>query len=100
MEIAQRGSGIYFLITSVTNYSAQHAESDVPADPFLLLSYLFGERLILSHTPQGAPRNLREWLNGNFYSHPHPEWQLAVVDWGKNTERSWYAESSAKLMDF
>lgn len=47
------------------------------------LSYLFGERLILSHTPQGAPRNLCAWLNGNFYSRPYPEWQLAAVDWGK-----------------
>lgn len=46
------------------------------------LSYLFVERLILSHTPQGAPRNLSAWLNGNTYSRPDPEWQLAAVDWG------------------
>lgn len=43
METAQRGSRTYSLITSVTNYSAQHAQSVAPEDPFsppLYLIYL------------------------------------------------------------
>lgn len=86
METAQRGSRFYSLIASAANYSAQHAESVSSVDPFPPLSYLFVESLILSRTPQDAPRNLSAWLNGNFYGCPYPEWQLALVDWGKNTE--------------
>ena len=51
MEIAQRGSGIYSSITSVTNYSAQHAESVAPVDPFspLYLIYLEKGLYCLTH---------------------------------------------------
>lgn len=80
MEIVQRGSRIYFQITSVTNYFAQHAETVAPPPP---LSYLFWERALLSHMPHGAPGNLCALLNGNFYCCPRLEWQLAVADWGK-----------------
>lgn len=44
MEIAPRGSGIYFLITSVTNYSAQHAESVAPVDLFSPLYLIYLEK--------------------------------------------------------
>lgn len=51
MEIAQRGSGIYFSITSVTNYSAQHAESVAPVDPFPpFILFIWRKGYIVSYT--------------------------------------------------
>ncbi len=51
MEIAQRGSGIHFLITSVTNYSAQHAESVAPVDPFSpFILFIWRKGYIVSYT--------------------------------------------------
>lgn len=73
----------------------------VPADPFPLRYLIYLEKgPLLARTLRGAPANLCELLNGEFYSRPLLEWQLSAAHWGKKTKQSLYAESSTKLMDF
>lgn len=72
-----------FLLISVTNYHTQHAGSVAPWSHFpLCLIYSEKSLYCLMHQ-EVHPRNLCAWLNGNFYCLFYPEWQLAVVDWGK-----------------
>lgn len=64
MEIVQKGSGIYFLITSVTNYFAQHAESVAPVDPFSpFIFFIWRKGFIVSYTTRCAsePLGIAKW---------------------------------------
>lgn len=64
---------------------AQHAgNGPAPVDPLPLHYLIYLEkRALLSPPLRSVPANLRELLNGKFYSRPLLEWQLSVAEGGQ-----------------
>ncbi len=98
-EIAQGGIRNLVHDNICYDYSAQHAETEGPVDPFPpLILFIWRKGYIVSYSRCTiAPLCTRK---GELLWTSLPRMAISCGRLGKNTEHSLYAESSAKLMDF